>query len=532
MRQRVFPIVMIFSLLLATVSGVVSTRAAGTPVATSSSTIAWRACATPQLSTRECAEFVVPLDYDELQGQTISLAVSRVPATDQASRIGSLFLNPGGPGGSGMLALPVQYATMPAELHKRFDIVGFDPRGVGDSAPVHCFANIAELTAFTWQYLSEWIVPANPADEAAALAAIEDVTQRCGELNAEILPHVSTANVARDLDLLRQAVGDKQLNYLGTSYGTYLGETYANLFPDKIRAMVLDGTINPLSYTSFDHGDGKIVGPDTTSFLRILSPEASTAALEEFFAQCAAAGPERCAFAAPTAEATHAKFDDLMAKLRAEPAIVTGPAGTLTVTYSLVVFVVWNALYIAPLWPTLANGLQQLAEGNTAGFLAAIPGGTGVPLPTAYVNSYDGQWAINCVDTDNPSDPALYTEMAKSAEERSPYFGALWLYQALPCAFWPAQDEDRYEGPWDAKTSATILIISRVFDPATPHGGAIEAAKTLGNARLLTIDGWGHGYFTAGKSTCADEATAAYFIDGQLPPVGTICAEDEPPFGK
>lgn len=532
MRQRVFPIVMIFSLLLATASGMAAARAAGTPVATSRSMLDWQPCATAALPTRQCADFVVPLDYDEPDGPTISLAVSRVPATDQASRIGSLFLNPGGPGGSGMFALPIQYATMPAELHKRFDIVGFDPRGVGDSAPVHCFTSIAELTAFTWQYLSEWIAPANVADEAAATAALKDVAQRCGELNAQILPHVSTANVARDLDLLRQAVGDKQLNYLGTSYGTYLGETYANLFPDRIRAMALDGTINPPSYTSFDHGDGKIVGPDTTSFLRILSPEASTAALQEFFARCAAAGPERCAFAAPTAKETHAKFDDLMAKLRAEPLVVSGPAGTLTVTYSLVVYVVWYSLYMDPTWSTLAEALQQLATGNAAGFLAAVPGGTGVPLPTAYANTNDAQWAINCVDTDNPSDPAVYEEIAKSAAERSPYLGELWLYQSLPCAFWPATDADRYQGPWNAETSATILIISRAFDPATPHGGAIEAEKTLANARLLTIDGWGHGYFTAGTSTCADEATAAYFIMGELPPVGTVCKEDTPPFGK
>lgn len=532
MRQRVFSIIMIFSLLLATASGVAASRAAGTPVANSSSAISWRACATAELPTRECGELAVPLDYDERDGPTISLAVSRVPATDQSTRIGSLFLNPGGPGGSGLLGLPIQYATMPAKLHKQFDIIGFDPRGVGNSAPIHCFTSVAELNAFMSRYLAEWVAPANQADEVAAIAALKDVTQRCGELNAEILPHVSTANVARDMDLLRQAVGDEQLNYLGTSYGTYLGETYANLFPDKIRAMALDGTINPPSYTSFDHGDGKIVGPDTTSFLRILSPEASTAALNEFLAQCAAAGPDRCAFAAPTAEETHAKFDDMMTKLRGEPLVISGPAGTLTVTYSLVVYVVWNFLYLDPAWTTLAGALQQLATGNAAGFLAALPGGTGVPLPTQYVNTFDAQWAINCVDTDNPTDLATYEAMAKSAEERSPYFGKLWLYQSVPCALWPAQDGDRYEGPWNAETSATILIISRVFDPATPHGGAIQTEHTLANARLLTIDGWGHGYFTAGRSTCADEATATYFITGDLPPAGTVCAEDNSPFGN
>ena len=531
MHRTTFSILMVLALLLVTAGGAVSTvssRSQATPEAG----FAWAACATDALPTRECAELAVPLDYDEPAGPTISLVVARVPATNQAARIGSLFLNPGGPGGSGIAGLPIQHATMPAALREQFDVVGFDPRGVGNSAPVRCFASIEEQVAFRWEYISEWAAPAGPTDEAAAFAGLEEIVRDCGERNADILPHVSTANVARDMDLLREAVGDEQMNFFGTSYGTYLGETYANLFPDRIRAMALDGTINPSSYTSFDSGDGEIVGPDTTSFGRILSAEASTVALEELFAQCAAAGPERCAFAAPTSAETSAKFDELMARLRAEPATVTGPTGTLTVTYSLVAFLVWNGLYAPASWPRMTEGLQLLAEGNTAGYLASVPGLLGGPAPTDYPNDLEAQWAINCVDTDNPADPTEYQALAQSAEGRSPYFGPLWLYQSLPCAFWPAEDEDRYAGPWDAETSATILIISRVFDPATPHGGAIATEQTLANARLLTIDGWGHGYFVGNRSTCADAATAAYFIDGQLPVAGTICAEDAPPFGR
>ncbi|HYJ13767.1 MAG TPA: alpha/beta hydrolase [Thermomicrobiales bacterium] len=529
MRQHRFSLVMIFMLLLSTVGGVMSTATAQTPTA---SGIAWSPCATAELPTRECGEFDVPLDYDEPDGPTISLAVARVPATNQEARIGTLFLNPGGPGGSGVLALPMQYLALQPAVQERFDVFGFDPRGAGNSAPVRCFDSIEEQTAFQWQYMAEWVAPANPADEAAATAAFEDLAQNCGERNADILPHVSTANVAGDLDLLRQAVGDEQINYLGTSYGTYLGQTYANLFPDRIRAMVIDGTINPPSYTSFDHGDGEIVGPDTTSFLRILSPEASTLALEEFFVHCATAGPELCAFAASTADETRAKFDTLMAQLQANPIVVTGPAGTLTITYSFVTFLVWNMLYGTPMWPIVAEALQQLAIGNPAGFFAAVPTSLGSTLPTEYINTFEAQWAINCVDTDNPSDPAQYQPIAQSAAERSPYFGPLWLYQSVPCAFWPAEDDDRYEGPWDAETSATILILSRVFDPATPHGGAIAAEQTLANARLLTINGWGHGFNTAGRSTCADDAMTAYLIDGTLPPVGTECGVDEQPFGN
>jgi pimeloyl-ACP methyl ester carboxylesterase len=489
--------------------------------------LAWRPCALAELPTRECAELVVPLSYREPQGATISLAVARVPATDPAGRLGSLFLNPGGPGQPGFEELPIMYAALLAALHARFDIVGFDPRGVGESAPVHCFASPAESAAF---FATVPRVPVGAAEEAALLRSYEDLGRGCGERNASLLPHLSTFNVAQDLDRLRQAVGDPRLTYWGVSYGTYLGATYANLFPDRIRAIVLDGVINPPSYTSFDHGDGDIFGPDTTSFLRILSNQGSADTFGAFLEECAAAGVARCAFAGPSAAATRARFDALMDRLRTSPAILIGPAGTLTVTYSFVLDSVFQLLYQPPTWPILAQALQHLDEGDTVGFLTALEG-FGGPPPTEYRNPFEARPASNCVDTDNPADPARYPAMARAADERTPDFGVLWTYVALPCAYWPAQDADRYRGPWDAPTSVPILLLSRRFDPATPHSGAVAASHTLANARLLTIDGWGHGYYLAGRSTCADDAAAAYFIAGQLPAAGTICPEDARPFG-
>ena len=353
--QVTFGIALVLPLLVPTT--VIVTAVAPLPVAVvAASDIAWQPCVTDPLPTQECAELAVPLDYDEPDGASITLAVAQVPATDQANRIGSLFLNPGGPGGSGVMALPQQYAALPEVLQERFDIVGFDPRGIGESAPVRCFDSIAEQMTFL--YFGEMPqVPVGPEEEGAWERAAEELAQRCDERNAETLAHLSTANVARDMDRLRQAVGDEKLNYLGTSYGTYLGATYANLFPDRIRAMVLDGVINPPSYTSFDHGDGDIVGSDTTSFLRTLSNQGSADALQEFFDQCATAGPDRCAFAATSAAETREKFDALMARLRAEPMLVQGLAGTLSVTYSLVDVTVWVALYSAPTWSGLAQGL-------------------------------------------------------------------------------------------------------------------------------------------------------------------------------
>jgi pimeloyl-ACP methyl ester carboxylesterase len=492
------------------------------------SEITWQPCATSRIPTQECAEFTVPLDYDEPNAGTLTLSLVRVPATDAANRIGSLFFNPGGPGVSGIMAFPMQHAALSETVREQFDIVGFDPRGIGESSPVQCFASTAEQVAAVAEMPR---VPVGPEEEAALLEATAAMAQGCAERNADTLAHLSTANVARDLERLRQAVGDEALTYVGTSYGTFLGATYAQLFPDTIRAMVLDGVINPPSYVSFDHGDGDIVGSDTVSFLRILSPEGSEDAVNAFFSECAAAGPDRCAFAATTAAETREKFDALLDRLRAEPIVVQGPAGTLTITYSLVVDLMWQTLYHADAWPIMADALQRLEEGDTTGFLVTT-GTIGGPPSPVYLNEPEGRPGNNCLDTDNQGDPSLFPEMARRAEERSSHFGALWTYLSLPCAYWPAQDADRYVGPWDADTSAPILLISRIFDPATPHSGAVAAAETLANARLLTIDGWGHGFYLAGRSTCADEYMAAYLIDGTLPPEGTVCQEDVAPFAE
>jgi pimeloyl-ACP methyl ester carboxylesterase len=393
---------------------------------------------------------------------------------------------------------------------------------------VRCFDGIAERTAFFAAIPS---VPIGADEVAARQRAAEELARRCGERNADVLPHLSTANVARDMDQLRQAVGDEQLTYAGSSYGTYLGATYANLFPDQIRAMVLDGVIDPPSYTSADQSYGDIVGPATNSFLRILSDRGSAKALQEFFEECAAAGPDYCAFAAENADATRVKFDALMERLLAEPMVVQGPAGTLTVTYSLAVETVRGSLYAAPLWSGLGQGLQRLEERDAVGFLEATHS-LGGPPPTTYQNGQEATPASNCVDADSPRDPATFGEMVERAEERTPYFGAGWAYLVEPCLFWPARDDDRYEGPWNVPTSATILLISRVYDPATPHTSAVAASQTLANARLLTIDGWGHSYFEGGLSTCANEIMATYLIDLELPEPGTTCPEDTPPFGE
>ena len=327
------------------------------------------------------------------------------------------------------------------------------------------------------------------------------------------------------------AAGDDQTTYLASSYGTYLGQTYANLFPNRLRAMVLDGVIDPLAYANAESGTGDVFGPDTSPFLRILSPQASYEAFEEFIARCADAGPSYCAFAAASAADTRARFDALMDRLRTEPVVASSAAGTLTITYSIAIEAVRGALYAAPTWSGLAQGLQLLEGGDAAGFLAAthsLP----MPLPTIYRNGEEATPGSLCVDTDTPRTPALFQQMVLRATERTPYFGATWSHLTQPCVSWPARDTARYVGPWNVPTSATILLVSRRYDPATSHASAMAAARRLANARLLTIAGWGHSYFEGGLSTCANEIMATYLIDLQLPAPDTVCPEDVAPFSE
>ena len=297
------------------------------------------------------------------------------------------------------------------------------------------------------------------------------------------------------MDRLRQAVGDEQLNYLGTSYGTYLGPTYANLFPDRIRAMVLDGVINPPSYASFDHGDGDIVGPDTHIVPAHPQPSGRRRTrCRNSSPQCAAAGPDRCAFAAPSAAETSAKFDALMDRAANG---TDGRAG-LSRHPDRYLLPRRDTCYGSAL-PARRRG-RGLARGTAAprgGRRRRLPGyhpdaSVGHHRPRT-ATATRGVWPTIASTPTIRTTRRVYPEMARGPRSAPRYFGTLWTYLAMPCALWPAEDADRYMGPWDAETSAPILLISRLYDPATPHGGAMAAAETLANARLLTIDGWGHG---------------------------------------
>lgn len=468
----------------------------------------------------QCATAAVPLDYNRPRGDSISLSLIRLPATDTAHRIGSLFTNPGGPGGSGVAFVRNSGKTFPAAIRAQFDIIGFDPRGVGESTPVQCFANVAEQQAFVSKY---GVFPVGVQETADYLLAYQKFDLQCLLRNARILPHLSTANVARDMDLLRQAVGDAKLNYLGLSYGTFLGATYANLFPNGFRALVLDGVVDPIDYSTGRNGQGNSL----PTFLRVGSNVASYQTFQEFLRLCTEAGIEKCKFAAGSTEQTAKKFDDLLQQLRTRPVVLNPGPSQLTFTYSLTVEIVFLSLYQSALWPQLADLLQLLyQDANQTSTAAQIQVQAQQP---AYQNGQDAQAANLCSESANPRNPFAYPFIAQKADEQSPYFGSPWTYLQLSCATWPVRDPDRYSGPWNRQTENPILLIGTVHDPATPYHDAVSTEGELSNARLLTLNGWGHTAFLQG-SACIDQFEANYLINGVLPAANTVCSPNVLPF--
>jgi pimeloyl-ACP methyl ester carboxylesterase len=320
--------------------------------------------------------------------------------------------------------------------------------------------------------------------------------------------------------LLRQAVGDKQLVYQGLSYGTFLGAVYANLFPDKVRAMVLWGNVEPVCYTNA--GDDN---PSLDVSLRQNVEQGTAKTLNAFFKVCGQATTEECAFSAGSAAATRAKWASLLANLRASPIIV----GNVTYDYDLVVTFAVVSLYelasgfIGYDWPWLANLLEPLWEGSTdpdryPPFTASVSGQQTVQL-----------LAVKCAESPNPRDPDAYFALADLATERAGAVGPYWAWLDEECAAWPAIAADQYTGPWNTPTANPILLLNNTGDPATPYSEAVVMARALANARLLTIDGYGHAD-SAVASTCANTYVSSYFIDGTLPPEGTVCQQDTAPF--
>ena len=471
----------------------------------------------------ECATVAVPLDYDEPEGPTVDLDVLRAPATgDPADRIGSLFVNPGGPGGTARDFAAFFGELVPDSVSEHYDIIGVDPRGTGPSAPMVCRTD-QKRPAYPRSFF-----PTTRKQATKQIRFDNWFRGACDPATGTprpIVSQMSTADTARDMDLVREAVGDAELHYYGISYGTQLGTTYAALFPGTVGRMVLDGVLDPEEWTT-GHGDA-----GTRPFSeRLGSGYGAWQALTAAFAECDRVGKKRCVLAGHASEA----WNDVIRKLRKGP--VRG------VRYDMVVGSALSYLYSADGVPYLMREIKRLHRalfGRGALRVEAWrPGAVqrrisgDRPLPGPYAA---GGWArtgnafagVACADSDNPTNPRAWIAAGNRADKVSPWFGKLWTWASSPCAGWPEElKEDRYAGPFDVAPANPVLVVGNSYDPATPIHGARAVNRLLEGSRLLVLDGWGHGALATGR--CIDDAYAAYLVDGELPRPSTVCKPRRP----
>lgn len=462
-------------------------------------TIAWDECDyAPGL---ECATLEVPLDHARPDdGPTVPIALIKLPARDPDARIGSLVVNPGGPGASGVEFVRTAARPTFGDLVDRFDIVGFDPRGVGRSAPLDCRT---DLDAYFR------VDPSPETDEERAV--FTDTMRRfaadCAANGGELLRHIGTTSVARDLERIRVALDDGPLNYVGFSYGTEIGARYAELYPAAIRTMVLDGAVDP------SDGTADVLRGQATGF---------DGQLRRFFEDCD--GSDDCPDELRgRSEAVH----DAVARRVEEAPLPTrnadGTPSERTLGPGEFLIGVANALYSTGTWPLLAEGLVEAENGDGTVLLELADSYSERNADGSYSNAIEVLNAVSCADAPAPTtDVAAYPALADDFAGSAPRFGPGLAWSALLCTVWPTPPEDT-PAPAEVRGAPPILVIGTTRDPATPYADAEALVAQLGDVGvLLTRDGDDHTAFGRG-STCIDEIVQAYLIDAVLPPAGTVC---------
>lgn len=519
-------------------AGAATTAAAGLQAAQVGAVagVAWGACPegtltgvpADQLKLYSCARYRVPIDHDNAALGTIDIAMLKRAAKVPAQRIGSLFLNPGGPGGSG-LRMPISAASIfPAQVSDRFDLIGFDPRGVGESNPLRCFTTAEDATEVLG---STTPVPLSRSEISTTLAAYKDYGQFCKNNAGALLNHMSTKDVVRDLDQLRAAVGDQKLTYVGFSYGTLIGSTYAAMFPKQARAIVIDGNVDPQLRTT----DGVAYDLQRARGFEI--------SLDAFLKRCDQAG-DKCAFSSGD---PRAKFDELRTYLRDQQPIQL-PGGQ-AVDINNFTGTVSGTLYSPAGFANLAADLQTLYDaihppagqqqglashglktfGTAKNGLVDSAGAADLAPDSPYTGD-DSYFGVNCADKPMTISQAQVPGIAGQADRQSPTFGRYQVFSDIAaCPVWPsAKKSDRYSGPWHANTDVPVLVISNFYDPATQYAFGKSMAAELGNSRLLSVDSFGHCIL--GDSRTVDQAAADYLTDLKVPAEGQVFQPDTQPF--
>jgi RND superfamily putative drug exporter len=469
---------------------------AASPTAPKVPKLTWKQCG----GGYQCATAWVPLDYRHPNSTQIRLGMTRKLATDPAHRNAWLFINPGGPGGDTDAAVRTFGTSGPAQLRSRFNIIGVDPRGVGRSEPVACEPQAV--------YEQAWAQAASRTTTDSfhrSLVQGKQFADACGRASAKLLPYIGTENVARDMNLIRQAVGARKMNYFGISYGTYIGTVYANLFPKTVRVMALDGAYNPITYARHPYQY------DTEQFVY------ADAALNRLFHWCGS-NPKVCAFGNGHPRAAFVK---LQHSLDANP--VLGPNGRLVANGATLTFNTAFALDGGlAAWPVIAKELQAAQQHRSGELLLEA-----LPAQGIAANA-----SVECADRRFPkSETLLREELAKESAD-APLTGPALAYavpnydqaHATACTQWSVRSQSRYLGPFDAPTAPPILVVGTTGDPDTPYPDAVSLAHILRRGRLLTFHGQGHTGYLNSKH-CIINYETTYLVSKKLPPKGTVCRD-------
>jgi pimeloyl-ACP methyl ester carboxylesterase len=452
--------------------------------------LSWTRCGRDQ-----CARLTVPLDYAKPAGADLRLALLKVPAQVPSERLGALVVNPGGPGGSGIDYAAAGSLQFGAPLSNHFDIVGFDPRGVGKSDPLTCAstAQIDELLAFDPD-------PLTAAGRTRMDTLIRAFGQGCLTRSGDLARHMSTKEAARDMDILRAALGEPKLDYLGASYGTFLGATYAGLFPTHVGHFVLDGAIDPAL---------------SNAQLSIEQAHGFETALRAYAANCAASG----CFLGRTTDEVVTRIQKFLASTDQVP-LDTGSSRKLTEGYATIG--VWLPLYVKSYWPNLTDALKLAIIDHDGSGLLSLADAYSSRGTTGYTdNSVEALYAVNCLDHDDyiaTSDvPARFAEFLKA----SPTFGRAFAFGLSTCSTWPVRSGQASQAI-HAAGAPPIVVVGTTRDPATPLAWAQALAGELDSGRLITRNGDGHTGFRQGNP-CVDNAVQDWLISGKVPPADLHC---------
>ena len=453
----------------------------------------WRPCA----GGFQCARLLVPFDYAHPAGPHFSLPVIKLPAADRAARIGALVINPGGPGASGVqYALGARTGEFTSAVLSRFDIVGFDPRGVGQSDPaVRCMTG-PQLD----KYFATSDDPANSAQFATVVSERKLYAAQCARNAAALLPYLGSANQAKDMDVLRAALGEQALTYLGKSYGTYLGASYAQQFPSRVRALVLDGAVDPAA---------------SGLQLDVTQAEGFESAFDQFTTWCAT--QSGCPLGAG-GESAVGKVAGLLTAADRHP--LTNLLGaSQPANGAMLLGGIESALYLRQEWPVLKSALSGAFDGDGTILIQLADSLLERSTSGTYSNLSDALMSVDCIDRPWPRSLGSWRAAAAAAAKAAPLFGAPLVWGSLPCAYWPVPSSVEHIR---AAGAPPVLVVGDLHDPATPYQWAINLSRELASGVLLGWNGEGHTSYMQGSS-CVDGIVDSYLTTLRVPHSGTVC---------